>query len=170
MALLSVVLFVISGCAAKVHMYPGAELTPDKYATVRAEPKISGFFDHADLSIMRVDCDLTMGILGTVFRDGHWAQEVYVLPGKRRLQLHWSRGFFLAGGRVWFVGEAGKRYLARAESKGGRVRMWIEDERTGEPVGGWMGSDDEPKGEECSRISWPELESPGRTTLEGGKR
>ena len=46
---------------------------------------------------------------------------------------------------LWLVGEAGGSYLVKVDQSGDGVRMWLEDERTGKPVGGARGSADEPK-------------------------
>jgi hypothetical protein len=46
---------------------------------------------------------------------------------------------------LWFVGEAGGSYLVKAGQTGDGLKVWIEDEKSGKPVGGVHGSADEPK-------------------------
>jgi len=40
---------------------------------------------------------------------------------------------------LWLVAEPGGKYVVKTVLKGRRVQMWIENERTGKPVGGIVG-------------------------------
>jgi hypothetical protein len=133
---------VVFGCTTsypKVRMYGGDELAPDKYATVRAERK-----ENEIVSIGRVDCEATQGVLARLFNGGHWADEVAILPGKHRLILQSVRDGLRSVGGVWVVAEAGERYVVHTQAIGYEVHMWVEHERTGRAVGGRVGSADEP--------------------------
>ena len=74
----------------------------------------------------------------------HELGEDHVCPLKEtRTHIVFGAGY--AHADLWFVGEAGNSYLVRPGQTGDGLTVWIEDERTGKPVGGVRGSADEPK-------------------------
>lgn len=79
-------------------------------------------------------------------------------PGKHTIQI--SNAFASFGMvscylNLWLVAEAGKKYVVKSEciveqNKGDNTssryfRCWIEDASSGKPVGGFVGSSDEPE-------------------------
>ncbi|HEX4895671.1 MAG TPA: hypothetical protein VFV11_05005 [Solimonas sp.] len=70
---------------------------------------------------------------------------VILAPGKHTVRVHFRAGFPLEGSaKLWLVAEPGGSYLVHCDSAGYRFRCWIEDSRSGRPVGGFVGSGDEP--------------------------
>jgi hypothetical protein len=71
--------------------------------------------------------------------------EIRVLPGKHTVTFYFNtmKGFTYS--KLWFVAEAGKEYIAKAEVSLMGVRIWIEEVGTGKLVGGISGSEDEPE-------------------------
>jgi hypothetical protein len=128
------------GCASRVIMYEGKEIEAGKQAIIRVEQEdpTDGF-----LGILSVDGRSTNSI-GHLFSG--LATEVAVLPGKHTIFLRIDYPFSFAATKLWLVAEAGVVYVAKCSSKWNSVAIWIENERTGQPVGGVSGSDDEPKG------------------------
>lgn len=135
-------LFMIAGCAApKVKMYSGDEVAPSKQAIIRVDPQNT----RGRLRIGSVDGKMTVNYFAFLFNGGNFAGDVYVLPGKHIIGPHISDGPFVAVGRLWVVAEQGETYILKSLTKELRVSFWMENERTGEQVGGIVGSDDEPK-------------------------
>ena len=61
----------------------------------------------------------------------------FLLPGKHVIGLFWSApGYQGLTTTVWFEGEPGGTYLVRSQRDGMQIRFWVEDRRTGRPVGG----------------------------------
>lgn len=71
-------------------------------------------------------------------------QEVIVLPGKHVVRIGLTNGLGDCWFNLWLVAEAGKKYVAKQETSFREFRVWLEDAQTGAPVGGLVGSDDEP--------------------------
>jgi len=144
-SVLSVILvaLAVSGCAStKVKMYPGKEVASNQQATIRTGPLSSSL---TTMQIVRVDGKDTADFFAFLFHGGQRAGEVYVLPGKHNILVEMHLAFTYAMADLWLVAEPGETYVIKYLSKGYRVRIWIENERTGRPVGGVTGSDDEPK-------------------------
>ncbi len=136
-------ILTLTGCATpKVKMYPGEEVEASKQAVVRVNQRESS---RGKLGITKVDGNITVNMFKFLFNGGKWAGEVYVLPGKHRIMARIDYGLSFAGGAMWLIAEPGETYLLKALSNGYAVTMWLENERTGQKVGGIIGSDDEPK-------------------------
>jgi len=134
-------LALVSGCAApKVKMYPGNEVEESQRAVIKADKQFSGRID-----IYSVDGKKTSNYFATLAHGGNAAVEVYVLPGKHNITAQVRYLVSYAFVEMWLVAEAGESYVIKARSEGFSVTMWIENERTGKPVGGIKGSDDEPR-------------------------
>ncbi len=137
---ISVLLVTLSVCGCAVpgrKMYPGEEVSPDKRAVIRVEQQSSG-----KMSIGLVDKKLARGFF-SIF--DQFPEEVYVLPGKHNIIVGVRFMFTHAGADLWVVAEPNETYVVKFLPIGDRVRIWIENERTGKPVGGITGSSDEPK-------------------------
>ena len=145
-ATLLVVVFVISlcdGCAApSVQMYDGPALTTDKQAVVKVAKRNRTTL-RGTLGIVRVDGSMTVNTAEYLINP-KWAASVTVLPGKHTILVKRESAMFYSIGEFWFVAEPSKEYVVNADDRGYGVRMWIEDETTGKPVGGILGSQDEP--------------------------
>jgi hypothetical protein len=115
-------------------MYSGGEVSPDKRAVIRVSHPSSG-----KICIYSVDKKKTFLLVAT------FPEEVYILPGKHNIVVETKFTFTYAFADLWLVAEPGETYVIKSLEKGDRVRMWIENERTGQPVGGVTGSSDEPK-------------------------
>jgi hypothetical protein len=103
--------------------------------------------DFSKIGISKVDDEWVFKYI-TTFSTSDLVSEVYVLPGKHRIVTSMAIHHFLftshARSNLWLVAEPGGKYVVKTVLKGRRVQMWIENERTGKPVGGIVGSDDEP--------------------------
>jgi hypothetical protein len=148
-------LMIISGCAnAKVKMYKGERVDPSKEAIVRVEEDhervIGSTEDIMKIEIKEEPFGTRIIFVDKVYTDfTGGAVEVYVLPGKHTIRSEvrydgWPVGWH-AWADNWLVAEPGGKYIIKAVHNGGSVWVWIEDERTSKPVGGIVGSDDEPK-------------------------
>lgn len=141
---------LIYGCAApKVQMYKDEELGKSKQAIITVEKSEKS---HGELSIVRVDGKQTVEIYAPRFFGlVKYANEVSVLPGKHRIVIEYSGsiGFYrpeeYAFGHLWVLAEAGEIYIIKKRLEGYSVKMWLENIRDGKKVGGYVGSDDEPK-------------------------
>lgn len=123
-------------------MYPGEELEASKQAVIRVHQREDSW---GKLGITHVDGNITVNFFKYLFNGGKWAGEVYVLPGKHKIQAKIEYPLSFAHSQIWLVAEPGETYILKALSKGYAANMWLENERTGQPVGGFIGSDDEPK-------------------------
>jgi hypothetical protein len=137
-------IFTISGCAAtqKARMYSGEAVAANKQAVIQADRRAPNTRFH----ITSVDGERTLSAF-YYFLTQVRVEEVYVLPGKHRLitRIDNLRSSMFATTDLWLIAEPGESYILKAQSKGYTVYMWLENERTGQRVGGVTGSDDEPK-------------------------
>ncbi len=139
--IVSLIAFVACGCAApRVIMYSGGELPANQQATIRGDDDAGR---HLHVRIARVDDERTVGFFA-YFADG-WAREVSVLPGKHRLVIKMHIGSSHAWGNLWLVADPGETYIVKARTEGYSTKMWLENERTGQKVGGVVGGGNEPK-------------------------
>jgi uncharacterized protein YceK len=141
--ILFLVTIIISGCATPmVKMYSGAKLPGNQQATIRGS-------DNADKNtytrIARVDDERTVDLFTYLFDGGRWAYEVYVLPGKHHIVAKKDIGSQFAWGNLWLVADPGETYIVKVRTEGYSVKMWLENERTGQKVGGIIGDNSEPK-------------------------
>ena len=128
----SLIAMIVSGCAApKGKMYLGEEVEDSKRAVIRSEQWSSG---QKIVDIRRVDGKGT-GDLLTFFFSGKSAGEVYVLPGKHNIIVEARYVSAYAVADLGLVAEPGEIYVVRARTEGYRIKIWIENERTGQPVG-----------------------------------
>jgi hypothetical protein len=141
-----VLLLALAGCVAApvTQMYPGPTLATSQHAIVRVDLRGRAFASQR-VDIEQVDDKPTLSTGEGIFSSASGASAVYVLPGKHHLRLRYRGPGTAVRANLWFVGEAGGSYLAKVDQLGDGVRIWLEDERTGKPVGGVRGSADEPK-------------------------
>ena len=140
-----VLLFALAGCAAPVvQMYEGGARSPSEVVLVRVESRGRTFVSER-VDIQQVDDKPTLGTGEGILSSSSGAQAVYMLPGKHTLQLRYRGPGAAVTAHLWFVGEAGSSYLVKAGQTGDGLKVWLEDEKTGKPVGGVRGSGDEPK-------------------------
>jgi hypothetical protein len=97
------------------------------------------------VDIQLVDDKRTLGTGEGILSSSSGAQAVYLLPGKHTARLRYRGPGAAVTTNLWFVGEAGGSYVVKAGQVGDGLKVWIEDEKTGTPVGGVRGSADEPK-------------------------
>ena len=151
--LLIVVILSLStlGCSSKARMYKGEQVDSSKQAVIRVYaptkeelayiPDEELYERKGNIRIIKVDNTFTTYLFILYIR------EVSVLPGKHLLFLResWRGGLWEAYANLWLVAEPGEVYIIKTVAQNMRVKTWIEKERTGEIVGGIVGSDDEPK-------------------------
>jgi len=135
----------LAGCAAPVvQMYEGPTRASSEQVIVRAESRGRTFVGER-VDIQQVDDKPTLQTAEGILSSSSGAQAVYMLPGKHTLRLRYRGPGSAVTANLWFVGEAGNSYLIKAGQTGDGLKVWIEDEKTGKPVGGVRGSADEPK-------------------------
>jgi hypothetical protein len=135
----------LAACAAPVvQLYEGPTLAPSQQVLVRVDQRGRTFASER-VDIEQVDDKRTLGTGEGILSASRGAQAVYMLPGKHSLRLRYRGPGTTVTANLWFVGEGGASYVVRAAQVGDGVKVWIEDEKTGKPVGGIRGSPDEPK-------------------------
>ena len=140
-----VLLLGLAACAAPVaKMYDGPMLAPSEQVIVRVESRGRTFAGER-VDIQAVDDKQTLSFGEGITSSSSGAEAVYMLPGKHTLRLRYRGKGAAVTANLWFVGEKGNSYLVRATQTGDGVKVWLEDEKTGQPVGGVRGSPDEPK-------------------------
>jgi hypothetical protein len=72
-----------------------------------------------------------------------WPKEAVMPAGRHHIGLHYDAVGSFADATLWLDAEAGVTYIARNERVVDGVRFWLEDTRTGKPVGGIAGSEPE---------------------------
>jgi hypothetical protein len=137
---------VLAGCAAApvTQMYPGPTLASSQHVIVRVEQRGRAFASER-VDIQQVDDKATLAMAEGIFSSSSGAEAVYLLPGKHTLRLRYRGPGAAVTTNLWLIGEAGGSYLVKAGQTGDGLKVWIEDEKTGKPVGGVRGSADEPK-------------------------
>lgn len=70
--------------------------------------------------------------------------EVKLSPGKHTIGVLVAVGLWYFKGDLWLVAEPHGEYELNYHAKDMKVAIWIIDKKTGLPVGGVKGSDDEP--------------------------
>ena len=137
--------FLLAGCAAPVvKMYEGPVLEASQQVILRVDQRGRTFAGER-VDIQQVDGKPTLTFGEGILSSSSGAQAVYMLPGKRTVQLRYRGPGAAVTAHLWFVGEAGGSYLVKAGQTGDGLKVWIEDEKAGKPVGGVRGSADEPK-------------------------
>lgn len=141
-----VLLLALAACVAApvTQLYPGPTLASSQHVLVRVEARGRAFAGER-VDIQQVDDKATLGTAEGILSSSSGAQAVYMLPGKHTLRLRYRGPGAAVTANLWFVGEAGNSYLIKAGQTGDGLKVWIEDEKTGKPVGGVRGSADEPK-------------------------
>jgi len=136
----------LAGCAAApvTQLYPGPTLSPSQHVIARVDLRGRAFAGER-IDIQQVDGKQTLSFGEGIFSSSSGAQAVYMLPGKHTLQLRYRGPGAAVTAHLWLVGEAGGSYLIKAGQTGDGLKVWIEDEKTGQPTGGVRGSADEPK-------------------------
>ena len=138
-------LLALAACAAPVaKMYDGPVLAPSQHVILRVDQRGRTFAGER-VDIQTVDDKKTLEFGEGILSASSGAQAVYMLPGKHTVQLRYRGPGAAVTANLWFVGEAGNSYLIKAGQTGDGLKVWIEDEKTGKPVGGVRGSPDEPK-------------------------
>ena len=144
-AIAAAALLALAGCAAPVvQMYEGPTLAPSQQVIVRAESRGRTFVGER-IDIQQVDDKPTLKTAEGIMSSSSGAQAVYLLPGKHTLRLRYRGPGAAVTANLWLVGEAGNSYLVKGGQTGDGLKVWIEDEKTGKPVGGVRSSADEPK-------------------------
>jgi len=141
----AVAFLAIAGCAAPIaKMYDGPVLAPSQQVVLRVESRGRTFAGER-VDIQQVDDKRTLDTGEGILSSSSGAQAVYLLPGKHTVRLRYRGPGSAVTANLWFVGEAGSSYLIKAGEVGDGLKVWIEDEKTGKPVGGVRGSADEPR-------------------------
>jgi hypothetical protein len=102
-------------------------------------------FASERVDIQQVDDKATLSFGEGITSSSSGAEAVYLLPGKHTVRLRYRGKGAAVTSNLWFVGEAGGSYLVRAAQTGDGLKVWIEDEKSGQQTGGVRGSPDEPK-------------------------
>ena len=140
-----VLLLALAGCAAPVaKMYEGPILAPSQHVVLRVESRGRTFASER-VDIQQVDDKATLAMGEGIISSSSGAEAVYLLPGKHTVRLRYRGKGAAVTSNLWFVGEAGGSYLVRAAQTGDGLKVWIEDEKSGQQTGGVRGSPDEPK-------------------------
>ena len=135
----------LAACAAPVvQLYEGPTKKASEHVVLRAEERGRTFAGER-VDIQQVDGKATLSFGEGILSSSSGAQAVYLLPGKHTVQLRYRGPGSAVTAHLWFVGEAGGAYLVKAGQTGDGLKVWIEDEKAGKPVGGARGSPDEPK-------------------------
>lgn len=125
-----------TGCVSGVKkMYDGPEVSPDKRAVIKISKETDGV-----TRMIQIDNKKTFFLLAFTT-----PEQVQVLPGKHNINVMVQCLLGAASSDIWLVAEAGETYVVKSKIKFDLVRIWMENERTGLPVGGIVGSSDEPK-------------------------
>ena len=145
-SLLSVVfVLALAGCAAPVvQLYDGPTRASAEQVVLRVEARGRTFAGER-IDIQQIDDRHTLSTGEGILSASTGAQAVYLLPGKHTVRARYRGPGTALTANLWFVGEAGGSYLVRTEKTGDAVKVFIEDEKTGQPTGGVRGSADEPK-------------------------
>jgi hypothetical protein len=142
---IGVLFLALAGCAAPVaKMYDGPVLAPAQQVILRVDQRGRTFAGER-VDIQLVDDKKTLEFGEGILSSSSGAQAVYLLPGKRNVQLRYRGPGSAVTANLWFIGEAGGSYLVKAGQTGDGLKVWIEDEKTGKPTGGVRGSPDEPR-------------------------
>lgn len=138
-------LLLLAGCAAPVaKLYDGPMLAPSQQVVVRVDQRGRTFASER-VDIQQVDDKPTLSFGEGLISSSSGAEAVYLLPGKHTFRLRYRGRGDAVTANLWVVGEAGGSYIVKAAQTGDGLKIWIEDESTGKPVGGVRGSPDEPK-------------------------
>ncbi len=139
---LTTIVFMFSvvafGCAT-IENAPQPQMDPSKIAIIRVDPLRPA---NRKIQITMVDGKVTAGYFRA--QENQFVEEVTVLPGKHKIWTKINLGSAYAFGYLWLVAEPGETYVVKARFEGYGSKMWIENERTGQEVGGPVGSKDEP--------------------------
>lgn len=141
------VALVQAGCADRpLRVYEGAERPPAEVAWIRGmklgEHTIAIGFNE-QVRILEVDGENVHSIRQFFGQPG--VREIAVLPGKHSLLVQYVHMNLRGNGKIWLVAEAGRSYTVQALRKGYSVLFVAVDDVTKKPVGGIVGSSDEPK-------------------------
>lgn len=146
-ALVVVMAACLAGCGINpvAKMYAGPERPDTEIARIKGVE----YGDHTfwrglnhNVRILEVDgVEVPMPPLA----ENVGVEEVVVEPGKHVLLLEYTHKLVSAHVSLWLVAEAGKTYTAKAAGfTGYKVAMVLVDDATQQPVGGIVGSLDEP--------------------------
>ncbi|GFE79591.1 hypothetical protein GCM10011487_15910 [Steroidobacter agaridevorans] len=127
---------LLAGCA----VYEAPKLPTDQLATLSFEQKPSGLFATGSVALAKIDGKAPSGSTWIL----RHRSPISVAPGKHTIELSYVVGIANGIMSLWFVAEPGTAYVVRGDSAGYTFRLWIAEERTGRPVGGIVGSSDEP--------------------------
>lgn len=145
MLLPAVLLALLCGCASDAHrkMYAGEVRPAEQRALLHVTGKRAGY-DNVFI-IGTVDGERTIALGERFFYPYAGANSVEVLPGRHVVVLSTRYDGKVSLAELWFVAEAGHSYAAKAEETGGAVRFRIEDEASGQAVGGVLREFSEPQ-------------------------
>jgi hypothetical protein len=127
------------GCATSTKS-PAPETDDSRQSVIKVDSARVG---QGRLQITKVDDDPTVGYWRRM--SGHFVGEVRVAPGEHRIWAKLDYGTSFAWGHLWLVAEPAEVYVLKVRSQGYSVLMWIENERTGQLVGGYVKSPNEQK-------------------------
>ena len=116
------------------HAYPGAPRPASETARItmdsqRGHGVLVGLDDR--IYFTAVDGQPTQGTALQKYPD-----EVFVLPGERRLSLVWGNGFTIAKGCLTVPALANHAYVIRQDARKEGVYLWAEDLASGQSVTG----------------------------------
>lgn len=129
--------FVVGGCsgaATPFKAYEGEKEIKNLALIKGMSGKAGGLFWNLD--VMVVD-NTVVPVLA------RYPSEVLVELGRHYFQVRFSRGQIDSYGELWLDAEQGKTYILKSMEEGSGVYFWIENEKTGERVGGVPGGEPE---------------------------
>ena len=139
----------IIGCSTSPkYIYTGDKIPQDQMAIIQRDFETKHSIRvtlNKRVRIVKID-NKTIEPLAALFDEFYTKQpKIYIEQGKHIVDIQYEYGSLFANTKLWFVAESGKSYSAKAKTKSYSVFMWIEDDSTGEHVGGVVGSVDEPE-------------------------
>ena len=131
---------LVAGCGstAPFKAYDGETRKVETLALIKGETMDAEgtlFPEITTIAILEVDNKATSS---SFFEE---SQSVLVEPGRRYLKVLFIHALSRASGRLWLDAEMGKTYIVKSLSNYHSVVFWIEDEKTGEKVGGIPGGE-----------------------------
>lgn len=125
---------MLAGCA----VYDLPDLPPEQIALIAPPSKKWGHGLH----IVKIDGRPPAATSSLILVNT--AKPVVLAPGKHVIRVRGQLGLTEAIAELWLVAEAGKTYSLERRTDGYTFRIWFVDDETSAPVGGVVGSDDEP--------------------------
>ncbi|GHC27799.1 hypothetical protein [Aidingimonas halophila] len=147
--LTTMILVGIAGCAPVSYQEVPEGTPPEQYARITLGPENFSFnpltIPHS-LAIVCVNGQTFKGLTG----EASSISDAIVSPGLSHVRIRLQRGVRrmpIASSVLWVDAQPGHTYVAKFKLGRRSFRIWLEDEVTGERVGGLLGSEPRPSEE-----------------------